>query len=321
MSRLDFVKELRLITQAGMKDCVDALQESGGDLQKAIDIIKIKGLNVISNREGKIASEGMLALAIKGAQLAALVEVNCQTDFVAKNSNFLDFANGVAQYIIDQHVKNNSVSLEEMSEQRKNLIATTKENIVIRRWFIEEAINPNARVFSYVHTNNKVGAMLTLLAHSEDAWANPIFLQLGEDLLMQITSMNPMAISAETLPADVVSRQQSIFENQLREANKPQAQWEKILAGKLNKWQTEVCLLKQESIIVPKCSVEKVIQQASSKVGGEITVVNFLRVQVGDGLESKKIDEFSLEVAKLSGVPPIICQDVEKGTCNHLHSK
>lgn len=300
MSKLETIKELRALTQAGMKDCSDALQESGGDLQKAIDIIKTKGLNVVSSREGKIASEGMLTLATKGSQLAVLAEVNCQTDFVAKNADFRDFANIVAQSVLKQHVAGNVVSVDEVDEQRKNLIATTKENVVVRRWFIEEAINPNARVFSYVHINNKIGAMLTLLAPSEDAWTNPAFLQLGEDLLMQITAMNPIAISVENLPTDVVSRQTAIFENQLREANKPQSQWEKILTGKLNKWHTEVCLLKQESIIVPKSSVEKVIQQVSAKLGGEIVVVNFLRCQVGEGLETKKSDDFSVEVAKLT---------------------
>lgn len=300
MSKLETIKELRALTQAGMKDCSDALQESGGDLQKAVDIIKTKGLNVVSSREGKIASEGMLTLATKGSQLAVLAEVNCQTDFVAKNADFRDFANIVAQSVLKQHVTGNVVSIDEVDEQRKNLIATTKENVVVRRWFIEEAINPNARVFSYVHINNKIGAMLTLLAPSEDAWANPAFLQLGEDLLMQITAMNPIAISVENLPTDVVSRQTAIFENQLREANKPQSQWEKILTGKLNKWHTEVCLLKQESIIVPKSSVEKVIQQVSAKLGGEIVVVNFLRCQVGEGLETKKSDDFSVEVAKLT---------------------
>jgi elongation factor Ts len=254
----------------------------------------------VSSREGKIASEGMLTLATKGSQLAVLAEVNCQTDFVAKNDDFREFANTVAQSVLKQHVAGDVVSVDEVETQRKSLIATTKENVVVRRWFIEEAINPNARVFSYVHLNNKVGAMLTLLAPSEDAWANPAFLQLGEDLLMQITAMNPTAISVENLPSDVVNRQKTIFENQLREANKPQVQWEKILAGKLNKWHTEVCLLKQESIIIPKSSVEKVIQQVSAKLGGEIVVVNFLRCQVGEGLETKKSDDFSMEVAKLT---------------------
>lgn len=300
MSKLETIRELRALTQAGMKDCSDALQESGGDLQKAVDIIKIKGLNVVSSREGKIASEGMLTLATRGSQLAVLAEVNCQTDFVAKNTNFRDFANAVAQSVLKQHADGNVVSVDELDEQRKSLIATTKENVVVRRWFIEEAINPNARVFSYVHINNKIGAMLTLLASSEDAWANPAFLQLGEDLLMQITAMNPTAISVENLPTDVVERQKAIFENQLREANKPQTQWEKILTGKLNKWHAEVCLMKQESIIVPKSSVEKVIQQVSAKLGGEIVVVNFLRCQVGEGLETKKNDDFSMEVARLA---------------------
>jgi elongation factor Ts len=309
MSKLETIKELRALTQAGMKDCSDALQESGGDLQKAVDIIKTKGLNVVSSREGKIASEGMLTLATKGSQLAVLTEVNCQTDFVAKNADFREFANTVAQSVLKQHVAGDVVSLDEVDEQRKSLIATTKENVVVRRWFIEEAINPNARVFSYVHLNNKVGAMLTLLAPSEDAWANPAFLQLGEDLLMQITAMNPAAISVENLPSDIVDRQKTIFENQLREANKPQMQWEKILTGKFNKWYSEVCLLKQESIITPKTSVEQIIKQVSEKLGGEIYIVNFVRCQVGEGLEPKKANNFSQEVAKLSGMTMLLTKE------------
>lgn len=301
MSSMELIKELRALTQAGMKDCKDALEEASGDLQKAVDIVKAKGLNVVSGREGKVAAEGRVAVTYwKTNNCVAMVEVNCQTDFVASSPDFGDFVSDVLSSICVQ--LDTTIPFDpkfpHIEAARQALVAKTKENVVVRRWWVEEAISPNARVFSYVHSNNKIGVVLTLLAPSEDASKDSAFRELGDDLAMQIAAMGPLAISPDRLDPAEVERQKSIFETQLTELNKPQAAWPKILEGKFNKWHTEVCLLNQESVVHPKTSVAQVIKNVSAKLGGEVQVVNFIRCQVGEGIEKAK-ENLADEVAKM----------------------
>ena len=177
-------------------------------------------------------------------------------------------------------------------------MATTKENVVVRRWWVEESLYPSVRVFHYTHSNHKLGVLLTLQAPNTPAAHAPEFVALGEDLAMQIAAMNPLAVSTDRLSAEDKARQQAIFETQLREEKKPEKMWPKIMEGKFRKWGAEVCLLEQESIVVPKTSVGQVIKNVGTKLGGEITVVNFVRCQVGEGVE-KKQDNLAEEVAKL----------------------
>lgn len=297
MSNTELIKELRSLTQAGMKDCKDALEETNWDLQKAVDVIKVKGLNVVSGREGKVASEGVVALSRFSAG-AALVEVNCQTDFVANSPDFRKFATAVADTIVVDTVAENPFTVDRVEEERKTLVSTTKENVVVRRWWVEEVATPAAQVFTYVHSNNKIGVLLTLLAPSAEAARDSAFRELGEDLAMQIAAMSPLAISPDHLKADEVERQKTIFETQLTELNKPQAAWPKILEGKFNKWHSEVCLLNQESVVLPKTTVGTVVKNVGTKLGGEVTVVNFIRCQVGEGIEKAK-EQLADEVAKL----------------------
>jgi elongation factor Ts len=301
MSNLSLVKELRELTLAGMGDCRAALEESGWDMPKAIDLIKARGLNIAAKNEGKVAAEGVVVTLDTSNGLASMVEVNCQTDFVAKSKDFMDFAGNVNQQILLSVIKNKPFKVESVDGDRKSLAATTKENIVVRRWWVEQASHPLAKVFVYTHSNNKIGVILTLLAPSESAWHTDEFDALGNDLTLQIAAMSPSAVDKDHLDPAEVARQKAIFEVQLTEAKKPQASWEKILAGKFNKWHSEVCLLEQESIIVPKTSVGQLVKNAGVKLGGEITVVGFTRCQVGEGIEVEKID-FAAEVNQLAGV-------------------
>jgi elongation factor Ts len=140
--------------------------------------------------------------------------------------------------------------------------------------------------------------LVTLLASSEDTAKDSAFSELGEDLAMQIAAMNPSAVSPDRLVPDEIERQKTIFETQLTELNKPLAAWPKILDGKFNKWYSEVCLLNQESVVQPKTTVGQVVKNVGTKLGGDIQVVNFIRCQVGEGLE-KKQDDLASEVAKL----------------------
>jgi elongation factor Ts len=302
MSSLELLKELRSITQAGMKDCRDALTEAEGDLQKAIDIIKTKGQNIVSGREGKVAADGLVGVAYCDDRTKVMVEVNCQTDFVAKSPDFKNFVDNTAQTLLRKVTAGDTFATSDVEGARTELVATTKENIVIRQWWAEQAASLRARVFAYVHTNQKIATLITLLAPTEELAASQAFEVIGIELAMQVTAMNPLAVSSDRLPSDVIARQKSIFETQLKELNKPESTWAKILDGKLNKWYSEVCLLKQESVIQPKTTVEQMINNNySHQLGGVVEIVNFIRCQVGEGIETQKTDLVA-EVSKLSGV-------------------
>lgn len=298
MSNTELIKELRALTQAGMKDCKEALQEAEWDLQKAVDIVKVKGLNIADGRTGRVASEGRLDI-VTSPTLAVMVEVNCQTDFVANSKDFIKLLRDTKHRLFDAITADVQFDPMVMDDERKAVVSITKENIVVRRWFAEQSMSPDVRVFAYEHSNHKLGVLLSLQAPSVAATNDPYFLALGEDLAMQIAAMNPIAISIDRLSSEDVDRQKAIFETQLQELNKPQAAWPKIMEGKMRKWNTEVCLLEQESVVVPKSTVKEAINVASMKLGGPITVVNFIRCQVGEGIE-KKQDNLAEEVAKLT---------------------
>jgi elongation factor Ts len=301
MSTLELIKQLREITQAGMKDCKDALVETNNDLEKAIDLIKVKGKNIVSGRAGRVAAEGLVVVSkLPYTNAMAMLEINCQTDFVARSEQFKATAAIAMQGLLTATTTNVPFDVNDplVSAAVESIVSTTKENVVIRRWWVEEVIDPTAQVFSYVHTGDQLGVLLTLKAPSVEAASDPRFIALGNDLAMQAAAMSPIAISSEYIPADVKERQQAIFETQLTEAGKPQAAWAKILTGKFNKWYSESCLLEQESVLVPKTSVKDVVAQVGKQLGGDIIVATMIRCQVGEGLVKEKTD-LADEVAKL----------------------
>lgn len=324
---LNLIKELRMITSAGIQDCADALKEAENNLQKAIDLLKIKGKNIASDRTISIPTEGIVAIDYwQDNKCAIMIEVNCQTDFVAKNSEFIDFVKNDVIGSVKNHLALeipfacNEVHLE---EKRQILVSKFKENIVIRRWWIEQALDSSCRVFSYVHTGGKLASVLTLKSPSVERVDSKEFTAIGSDLVMQIVAMNPLVISPEQLPSDLLNRQKSIFQAQIQKMNKPQhfSIMPKIIEGKMNSWYSEVCLLKQKSILNPKSTIEQLIKNDySHQLGGELQIVNFIRCEVGQGLEKQKDDAFAIEVSKLSGIPASECQTHEKGVCNHSHT-
>lgn len=297
MNNTDLIRELRSLTAAGMKDCKDALEEAGWDLQKAVDIVKVKGLHIVSGRSGKVAADGLVSIASwhGGDEQQFMVEVNCNTDFCANSEDFKKFVHHTMDTLCQ---KGGAFQVSDVETWRQGVVALTKENIVVRRWWIEDAQNPKVRVFSYLHSNNKIGVLITMLAPSEEVAKGLEFKSLGEDLAMQICAMNPLAVSPERISPDEVDRQKAIFETQLKEENKPEKMWEKILMGKFSKWHKDVCLLEQESVVVPKTTVKQVIKDVGTKLGGDIEVINFVRCQVGEGIE-KKTDDLAAEVAKM----------------------
>jgi len=312
MSNTELIKELRLLTAAGMKDCKDALEEANWDLQKAVDIVKIKGQNISDGRSGRAATEGRIAIEGPFNGIATMCEVNCQTDFVSSNGAFVDFAQDVAASFYDSICNGTSFSLKsplpdgssfmckDIEAARILTVSIIKENIVVRRWWAEQAQDPTVRIFAYLHSNDKIGVLLTMQAPSVEAANSKEFADLGSDLTMQICAMNPLGVSSDRIPLEEVDRQRVIFETQLKEdaKPKPEAMWPKIIDGKLSKWYKDVCLLEQESVISPKTTVNQVIKNVGSKLGGDIQIINFVRAEVGAGLEIKQ-SNLAEEVAKL----------------------
>jgi elongation factor Ts len=281
MTNTDMIKELRALTSAGMKDCKDALETADWDFQKAIDLIKIKGLNIANNHSGRSTSEGMVMIVNNVPTVGSMVEINAETDFVVNSPHFKAFARKTIGVMCDKWNHNQPFQVSDVEEDRQALVAAVKENVVVHRWWLEEAVAPHARVFSYLHSNNKIGVLLTLLAPSSDAFYAPDFTALGENMAMQVAAMNPLAIDVERLPADEVARQKAISEQQLTDLNKPQAAWPKILEGKMKKWQSEVCLMEQEAVWLPKTAVKQVVANTGTVLDGEIKVITMLRCQVG----------------------------------------
>jgi len=287
---MEKIKDLRIITQAGMKDCKDALTEAGGDLQKAIDLIKTKGKNVVLNN--KTTAEGLIGIS-RFENSMVMVEVNCVTDFVARMPEFNKFVDHCLDSLCESVNNNIMWSSDKVDDNRKELISITKENINVNRWWVETMFKDGMGLFSYVHTNGKIGVIMTILT-SEEFVKHPDVIELGNNITLQIASMKPLAVSSDRLDIEAVTRQKSIFEQQIIALNKPAANHDKIMEGKLNKWYSEVCLLDQDYVVcnVPgkKISVGQMIKNLETVLNIKIEIVNFNRCEVGDGIEKPKED-------------------------------
>jgi elongation factor Ts len=303
------VKELRERTQAGMADCKSALVEADGDPEKAVEIILKKGLAKSAKRAGAVASEGEVRAHVAAdARSGVLVEVNIQTDFAARNEKFKAF---VADIVRVAAGAKEGTKLEDLQypvggktvgEVMNELIAQIGEKISIRRFMRLDLSAPAGAIHSYVHLGGKIGVLLETVANSGETAARPEFKKFIDDAAMQIAAMNPVYLSRSEVPKAVVDKQREIYAAQLREEPKPkpEAAWPKIIEGKLNKWYTEVCLLDQESVLVPGSSIEQVRGQVAKETGGTLELKRFVRFERGEGIE-KRADDFAAEVAKMAG--------------------
>lgn len=291
--------QLRQITAAPLAICKISLEEAGGDLDKAIDLIKVKGQVLSGDKSGRSASEGRVSIKIETqSTFGVMCECNSNTDFVSNSKEFKDFIDIVINKLYEVSNQEAIFSTDLVEVARKELIAKTKENIIVRRWQIIQPLS-NTYVYGYLHSNAKIGVLCTLqcenINHSDELRS------LGEDLAMQICAMNPLAISPEQISPEDTVRQGLIFKTQLSEEKKPEKMWEKILSGKNKKWHQEVCLLNQESIVAPKLTIQQLLTNVGTKLGGTIQIINFTRYQVGEGIEVKK-DNLAEEVSKLTNI-------------------
>ena len=267
------VLSLREKTGAGLIDCKKALLETNGDLNEAISVLRKKGVATAAKKAGRDAGEGIISHSVSSdSSRGILVEVNCETDFVAKNEDFTKFASEVARQLLD----NPDVDLE---SKRTEQVAKIGENIRISR---HEILSPECAgiVESYVHTGGKVAVLLSLGFDSENVSKLDEIKLLAKDLCMHIAATSPVCISRDDVPADLVEKEKEIAQAQA--AGKPPQAIEKIVSGKLDKFYSNSCFLEQSFVKDPDQTIESLIKETGGKVEANLKVENFLRFQVGE---------------------------------------
>ena len=288
------VKELREMTGCGMMDCKKALTETNGDMDKAVEFLREKGLATAAKKAGRIASEGIVTIYMSDdKKVAAMIEVNSETDFVAKNDEFMTFVNNTAKIVAEKNpadveaLKALTYEAETVGEKLTALIAKIGENMSIRRFARVEG-----NVCSYIHGGGRIG----VIVETESALDSDDKYEAARDVAMQVAAINPLYVSKDVVPAEDVEKEKSIIVAQIKEdpknASKPDAIIEKMVGGKINKFYEQNCLLQQEFVKDSDYKVEKYLETKGVKL------VNFTRFEKGEGLE-KKEENFADEVASM----------------------
>jgi elongation factor Ts len=281
------IKELRDNTGAGMMDCKKALIESDGDQEAAAELLRKKGLSTADKKASRVAAEGKIVVSTEGSK-AVMVEVNCETDFVAKDDSFLSFCDKVAGAAIGiegddvESLMSTEVGGEALESTRQAMVAKIGENIQVRRMSSRGA--EGSTVGAYVHMN-RIGVLVEIEGGSES---------LCTDVAMHIAAMNPPFAVAEEVPADVLDRERKILTEQALESGKPAEIVEKMVEGRIRKYLEEICLVSQNFVKDNGVTVGKYLEDNGAKM------IGFSRIVVGEGIE-KKEDDFAAEVAKMAG--------------------
>ncbi len=297
------VKNLREQTGCGMMDCKKALTESNGDFDKAVEFLREKGLAAAAKKASRVAAEGMVyALADNTKKVGVVLEVNAETDFVAKNDMFKEFVQGVASVIMEQNPADVDALLacnmgdKTVDAELKEKILVIGENIKIRRFSRYEG--PCA---AYIHAGGTHAVLLGFKTSDEIA-ANPAFEACGRDVCMQIAAVNPSFVRESEVPAEVIEKEKEILMAQIesdpKNANKPAQVKEKMITGKIGKYYKENCLVDQEFVKDPDITVGQYVANVAKELGGDIEIVSFVRYEKGEGIE-KREDDFASEVASM----------------------
>ena len=278
------VRDLREKTGAGMMDCKKALNETNGDMQKAIDYLREKGIAKAAKKSGRIAAEGACAAYVTAdGKIGAVAEINCETDFTANNSDFRALVKKVTEHI----AKTNPADLDALNasviEGKKTVAdivteatATIGEKISVRRFARYET---EGKITSYIHMGGKIGVLVELSGGSDE---------LGKDIAMQIAASNPSAIDRDSVDASELEHEKEVLRKQALEEGKPEKIVDKMVAGRINKFYKEVCLVEQIFVKDNEKTVQDIL--------GKVKVLNFTRYQLGEGIEKKQSD-FAAEVA------------------------
>lgn len=300
------IKELRELTGVGMSTCKDALVEADGNIEKAIEVLRKKGLAQAEKKAGRIAAEGLsYAYISDDNSVAVVVEVNSETDFVAKNAQFQEFVNSVAKQVVSSDAKDVDTLLAEKWVENADMtvkdaltekVSVIGENLNIRR-FAKFVNDGNSFFVSYLHAGGKVAVIVEFATTSRDA----ALVEAGKNVAMQIAAMSPRFATREDVPADFIAKEKSILveqaQNDPKNANKPANIIEKMIEGRLNKELKEMCLVEQEYVKEDKISVKEYVARVAKEIGADVAVKSFVRFETGEGIE-KKEEDFAAEVEK-----------------------
>jgi elongation factor Ts len=275
------IKELRDKTQAGMVDCKNALQECGGDIEKAVDHLRKKGLASANKRMDREAKEGRVVIeSADGGKTVYMIQVNCETDFVAKNEDFQKLVGEIMKAAIatgkDSFTKEDALPAS-IDELVKGQIAKTGENTQLGGFVKVSSQNYLA---TYVHQTNKIGVIVEIET-SKDLSSNADFVQFGKDVCMQAAAMNPQYLSPAEVHSEVKDREKEIYREQMKDSGKPAQVIEKILEGKLQKFYSEICLTDQEFIKEGGRKIRDVVAEKGKALGATISLKRFIRFQIG----------------------------------------
>ena len=293
--------ELRRQTDCGMMECKKALVKADGDINKAIEILREEGLATAAKKAGRIAAEGMV-YAVATANGAVVVEVNAETDFVAKNDKFVEFTKDLANVVAEQKPADVEALMGckmgegTVDEALKALILVIKENIKVRRFVRYEGV-----CSAYVHGGGTHGILVNFET-TNGIEAKDEFAAYGKDVAMQVAAANPSYVDEAAVPAEVVAKEKEILLAQMandpKNANKPDAVKQKMIEGKIKKFFKENCLVDQEFVKDSDLTVAQYTAKVAKDLGGDIKIVKFTRFQKGEGLE-KRADDFAAEVASM----------------------
>ena len=273
------VKELRERTGLGMMDCKKALVDSDGDMEVAIENLRKSSGMKAAKKAGRIASDGLLSIKVDGGT-GVIVEVNCETDFAARDDNFVAFVKTVTEKVFELGETN--VEALGLETERENLVQKIGENISIRR---AQVFKDEGTVVEYLHTNGRIGVMLSMEGGSED---------LGKDVAMHIAAMNPTVVSSEDAPADLVAKEREIYAAQAQDSGKPPEIVEKMIDGRIRKYLAEISLLEQVFVKDGDTKIGALLKKEGAAVN------RFVRYEVGEGIE-KEEEDFAAEVQKQLG--------------------
>lgn len=293
------VQALREKTGCGMMDCKKALTEAEGNMDKAIELLRERGLAAAAKKAGRIAAEGLVACLSEDG-VGVTVEVNSETDFVGKNADFIAFVDAIAKTVavenpadvetlLPMKLAGSDVTVEEALREK---ILVIGENMKIRRFARFEGVTA-----TYVHGGGRIGVMVKFNADAAIAGKEE-FQAMGKDVAMQIAAANPQYVRPEEIPAEVIEKEKEILTAQAVNEGKPQNIAEKMVQGRIAKYYKEVCLLEQPFVKNPDVSVSQHVQNVGKELGGAVEVVEFIRFERGEGIE-KREDNFADEVASM----------------------
>jgi elongation factor Ts len=281
------VMELRKKTGAGVADCQKALKETDGNMDKAVDLLREKGIATAAKKASRIAAEGIVYASIKG-NTGALVEVNCETDFVAKGDQYKEFVAGVADFVCDNEIKDVEELIAIKNDETIAATAKIGEKISIRRFAKYTA--ENGIVESYIHMGGKVGVLVEIEGCTCDSAK-----ELAHDVALQIAAAKPLYLNAAEVPAEVLEHEKEILKAQALNEGKPAAIVERMVEGRVKKYYDEFCLINQAFVKDPGLTIEKLVKSYSDKMGKALSIKRFTRFEMGEGLE-KKSNDFAAEV-------------------------